>query len=121
MRVNLAAQVLCASVASVLKSFGPPEAAGTAKLCKMVDNFFDYLNVRNRLEHERKRKPFLAPYTLMHDERYNHSGVELQCFSHWQVFAGSVKYCSLAKWLRQLILRGATYSNFDEYQLAEIC
>ena len=91
MRVNLAAQVLSASVASVLKSFGPLEAAGTAKLCKMVDNFFDCLNVRNRLEHERKRKPFLAPYTLMHDERYNHSGVELQFFSHWQVFAGSVK------------------------------
>ena len=91
MRVNLAAQVLSASVASVLKSFGPLEAAGTAKLCKMVDNFFDCLNVRNQLEHERKRKPFLAPYTLMHDERYNHSGVELQFFSHWQVCAGSVK------------------------------
>ena len=30
MRVNLAAQVLSASVSAVLKSFGPPESHGTA-------------------------------------------------------------------------------------------
>ena len=46
MRVNLAAQVLSAAVAVVLKSFGPPEAAATAKFSEMVDGFFDCLNVR---------------------------------------------------------------------------
>ena len=61
MRVNLAAQVLSASVAAVLKSLGPPEATATAKLCEMVDSFFDCLNVRSRTEHGRKRKPFLVP------------------------------------------------------------
>lgn len=70
MRVNLAAQVLSASVSSVLKEFGPPEAAATAKLCEMVDRVFDCLNVRSRREHERKRKPDLAPYTSVHDRRY---------------------------------------------------
>jgi len=45
MRVNLAAQVLSAAVAVVLKSFGPPEAAATAKFSEM-DGFFDCLNVR---------------------------------------------------------------------------
>lgn len=40
MRVNLAAQVLSASVAAVLKEFGPPEAVETAKLCEMMDAFF---------------------------------------------------------------------------------
>lgn len=70
MRVNLAAQVLSSSVAAVLKSFGPPEAAGTAKLCEMVDGFFDCLNVRSTTEHQRKRKPFLAPYTSTDDARY---------------------------------------------------
>ena len=70
MRVNLAAQVLSASVASVLKTFGPPEAAATAKLCEMVDAFFDCLNVRSVTEHQRKRKPFLAPYTSVNDERF---------------------------------------------------
>jgi hypothetical protein len=69
MRVNLAAQVLSSTVATVLKAFGPPEAAGTAKLCEMVDVFFDCLNVRSRTEHIRKRKPFLAPYTSLQDER----------------------------------------------------
>ena len=69
MLVNLAAQVLSASVASVLEMFGPPEASATAKLCEMVDGFFDCLNVRSKAEHV-KRKPFLAPYTSLDDRRY---------------------------------------------------
>jgi hypothetical protein len=70
MRVNLAAQVLSASVAAVMKSFGPPDAAATAKLCEMVDSYFDCLNVRSTKEHQRKRKPFLAPYTSVNDPRF---------------------------------------------------
>ncbi|XP_022781299.1 uncharacterized protein LOC111322462 [Stylophora pistillata] len=70
MRVNLAAQVLSASVSAVLKSFGPPESHGTAKLCEMVDKFFDCLNVRSLSEHQRKRKPFLALYSRRDDERF---------------------------------------------------
>jgi len=71
MRVNLAAQVLSASVAAVLKEFSAPDTAGTAKLCEMVDSFFDCLNVRSTQEHQRKRKPFLAPYTSTTDERFD--------------------------------------------------
>lgn len=71
MRVNLAAQVLSASVAAVLKSFGPPEAAATAKFCEMIDGYFDCLNVRSTTEHLKKRKPFLAPYTSVHYQRYS--------------------------------------------------
>ena len=41
MRVNLAAQVLSASVAAVLRAFGTPDTQGTAKLCSMMDSFFD--------------------------------------------------------------------------------
>ena len=63
-RVNLAAQVLSTSVAAVLKTFGPPETAATAKLCEMVDGFFDCLNMRSTTEHQTKRKPFSAPYTI---------------------------------------------------------
>ena len=70
MRVNLAAQVLSAFVAAVLKEFGPPEAAGTAKFALMMVKFFDCLNVRSDSEHKRKRKPYLAPYTSMVDERF---------------------------------------------------
>lgn len=77
MRVNLAAQVLSASVASVLKAFGPPEASATAKLCEMVDGFFDCLNVRSKTEHVVKRKPFLAPYTSPDDRRYGFFSLHL--------------------------------------------
>ena len=55
MRVNLAAQVLCASMAAVLKRFGPHEAAATARLCEMVDMFFYCLNVRSTTEYNRKK------------------------------------------------------------------
>lgn len=71
MRVNLAAQVLGASVAAVLNTFSPPETAGTATLGEMVDSFFDCLNVRSTQEHQRKRKPFLAPYTSTTDQRFD--------------------------------------------------
>jgi len=55
MRVDLAAQVL--------------SATATAKLCEMVDSLFDCLNVRSMTEHERKHKPFIAPYTSLNDRR----------------------------------------------------
>lgn len=70
MRVSLAAQVLSASMAVVLRSFGPPEAEGTAKYCEMVDGFFDCLNVWSTTEHQRKRKPSLAPYCDSQDGRF---------------------------------------------------
>ncbi|KXJ07724.1 DNA transposase THAP9 [Exaiptasia diaphana] len=84
MRVNLAAQVLSASVANVLKAFGPPEAAATAKLCEMVDKVFDCLNVRSTKEHQRKRKPFLAPYTSVNDQRFEFLMKFLDYLKDWK-------------------------------------
>ena len=68
-RVNLAAQGLSASGESVLQSFGLQDVAGTSTFCAMIDSFFDCLNVRSLREDERKRKPFLAPYRSIADER----------------------------------------------------
>ena len=79
MRVNLAAQVLSASVAAVLKGFGPPEAVETAKLCEMVDAFFDCLNVRSTKEHEKKRKPFLAPYRSVNLGEFSNTSHHMVC------------------------------------------
>ena len=64
MRVNLAAQVLSSSVSAVLTGFGTPDTAGTAKLCKMVDSFFDCVNVRCIHEHERKKKNIFSALHL---------------------------------------------------------
>ena len=58
MRVNLAAQVLSATVGKVLNSFNPEEAEGTGQFCIIMDNFFYCLNVQNTKEHIIKRKPF---------------------------------------------------------------
>lgn len=60
---------------SVLKAFGSPEVAATAKLCEMVDNVFDCLNVRSTKEYQRKQKPFLAPYTSLDDRRYVYNAI----------------------------------------------
>lgn len=70
MHESLAAQILSSTVAAVLKSFGPPDATGTSKLCEMVDSYFDCLNVHSTTEHQRKRKPFLAPYRSLDDPRF---------------------------------------------------
>ena len=63
MRVNVATQVLSSTMSSMLTQLGPAEASATAEYCKMIDQFFDCLNVRSLEEHLRKRKPLLAPFT----------------------------------------------------------
>ena len=47
MNVKIAAQVLSETVANVLFTTGPADTNATAKLCLMMDRFFDCLNVRN--------------------------------------------------------------------------
>ena len=84
MRVNLAAQILSASLAAVLKNFGPPEAQGTAKLCEIMDSFFDCLDVRSTAEAKRKRKPFLAPYKSVDDERIEWLIQFLEYLKRWK-------------------------------------
>ena len=65
--MNLAAQVLSASVVSVLDEFGPdPETVATAKLCEMMVTFLDCLNVRSTTEYQKKCKELRSD----NDERY---------------------------------------------------
>ena len=71
MNVRLAAQVLSSSVGNILTEYGPPEAAGTAKFCSIMDNFFDIVNVRNTTEHILKMKPTFAPFTSINDPRFS--------------------------------------------------
>ena len=85
MNVSLAAQVLSSSVAQALIAFGPVEAAGTAKFCNMMDQFFDCMNVRNTKEHILKIKPFLKPFSDVNDQRFDWLlNVFLKYFSDWK-------------------------------------
>ena len=47
MNVKLAAQVLSSTVSKTLTSYGPPEAAGTATFCLLMNGFFDVMNINN--------------------------------------------------------------------------
>ena len=84
MRVRLASQVLSETVGNVLKQFGPPEAAGTAEFCLMMDMFFDCLNVKNSAEYITKRKPFLKPYETVDDSRFTWLDNFLLYFKLWK-------------------------------------
>eukprot|EP00795_Rhopilema_esculentum_P008004 gene8004-biopygen9164 len=70
-KADVTYKVLSSSVAEVLFAYGPPEAAGTAKFCSMMDQFFDCTNVRNKREHPLKQKAFLKPYTTTNDIRFD--------------------------------------------------
>jgi hypothetical protein len=85
MNVRLAAQVLSTTVSNVIKAYSPPDAAGTAKYCSMMDSFFDILNIRNTVEGKHKRKPFLEPFRSVNDSRFQWlQDVFLPYFESWR-------------------------------------
>ena len=71
MWVDLAAQILSSTTASVLTHHGGNELSGTSKYCDVIDQFFDCMNVQSVSEHIRKRKDKVAPYTDIDDERFD--------------------------------------------------
>ena len=62
-------QVLSETVSKALESTGGDEASETAKFVKMIDQFFDCLNVTNLTNGKHKRKSFQDPYTSADDFR----------------------------------------------------
>mgnify|MGYP001796450339 CR=1 FL=1 len=54
MNVRLPVQVLRSSVSTVLKTYSPQQASGTAKFCEMIGKFFDCKKVRNSVEFLKK-------------------------------------------------------------------
>ena len=85
MNVRLAAQVLSDSVGNVLLSFCSPDSHGTAKVCLMMDKFFDCMNVRNTSQHLLKAKPFLKPQRSTDDEKFNQLDQFLEYLRLWKV------------------------------------
>ena len=56
MNVKLAAQVLSSTVSRIMSQYGPSEDSGTARLCIVIDTFFD-MNIRDIHSHEFQRIP----------------------------------------------------------------
>ena len=83
-KLTSAAQVLSDTVGNVLNEFGPPEAVGTAQFCRMMDKFFDCLNVSNRKEWQEKQKDFLKPYESVDGVHFEWLDSFLFYFEQWK-------------------------------------
>ena len=57
------------SVAYALEHTGGKELEETVKFIRMIDKFFDTLNVTNLVNGKKKRKSFQSPYTSSNDFR----------------------------------------------------
>ena len=71
MNVKLAAQVLSSTVSKFLLKNGPPEAAGIARFCSLMDMFFDIMNIRDINSHKFELKPSLLPFSRVADPRFS--------------------------------------------------
>jgi len=69
MRVNLAAQVLSLTVANALEHCYGPSVQATVGFIRMMDKWFDVLNVKNLYEGKHKRNENLKPFTDLNDPR----------------------------------------------------
>ena len=63
-------QVMSETVASALQFVDEERTRETRQFIRMIDLFFDALNVKNPLEGKLKRKPFRLPYYNCRDERF---------------------------------------------------
>ena len=70
MRVDLEAQILRSTMASVLTHHGGNELSGITKYYDMTDQYFDCMNVRSVSEHSRKDNDKVVPYIDIDDERF---------------------------------------------------
>ena len=57
------------SVACALEFLDNDPTKQTRLFIRMMDHFFDYLNVRSPLAHQLKRKESIAPYRKPNDKR----------------------------------------------------
>jgi hypothetical protein len=85
MKVSLAVQVLSNAVAQALqRHYSSGEAGETARLCKMMNDFFDCMNVRST-EYQKKRNALLAPYRRADNERFDWlQNVFLEYLKSWK-------------------------------------
>ena len=79
-------QVLSNTVAQAPQHhYSSGEAQETSKLCQMVNDFFDCMNVRSTTEYQKKCNALLAPYRSTDDERFDWlENVFLKYLTDWK-------------------------------------
>ena len=70
MIIALTYKVLSSTVADALTKDGDDDTTETRLFIRMMDDFFDCLNVRNDTEGIIKKKPMREAYTQSGDERF---------------------------------------------------
>lgn len=63
-------QVMSSTVADALTYYDKDETTETRLFIRLMDQFFDCLNVKCNLEGVKKRKPWRKAYTSPRDERF---------------------------------------------------
>ena len=72
-------------MSNMLMHYGGDDLTATATYCKMVDTFFDCMNVRGTSEHIHICKDMLAPYTSIDDARFDSlENKFLEYLSNWR-------------------------------------
>lgn len=66
----ICAQVMSESVACALEFLDNDGTQQTRLFIRMMDRFFDYLNVKSPLMSQKKKKDSIAPYKSPNDERF---------------------------------------------------
>lgn len=85
MNVKLAAQVLSSTVANALELKYGPHVHETVQFIRLMDKWFDIMNVKNLNECILKRKPDLAPFRQVDDPRLGWLlGDFLDYFREWK-------------------------------------
>ncbi|XP_078339128.1 uncharacterized protein LOC111100775 [Crassostrea virginica] len=85
MKVRLAAQVLSETVANSLEMLFDDSVSETVTFIRMMNKFFDCLNVRSPYEGRNKRNPNLDAYTRPDDDRLEWLTKDfLQYFEDWK-------------------------------------
>lgn len=85
MKVALAVQVLSSTVASALEELYGDHVAETVNFIRIMDKFFDCLNVRSLYEGRNSRKPNMEPYSTPTDARLTWLQTDfLQFFQDWK-------------------------------------
>ena len=70
---------------ALIRSYPEGEASETAQFCKLMNDFFDCLNVRAYNEATYKKNELLAPYRSQNDERFEWLlNTFLQYFHDWK-------------------------------------
>ena len=69
MTVKYAVQVLSKTMLIAVSQYGSPDTSETARFYYMINNFFDFLNVRSTTEAVKKRNNFLQPYSNVDVQR----------------------------------------------------